>query len=132
MENNSLSLPDTFINDVKVIVEDGRNTAYQSVNAAMVMTYWKIGKRIVQEEQNGNKRADYGANLINLLSDKLTELFGKGFSSRALRQFRQFYLTFSDIEKWNACVPFLTWTHFRSLMRVDNENARLWVFERIC
>lgn len=126
MENNSLSLPDTFINDVKVIVEDGRNTAYQSVNAAMVMTYWKIGKRIVQEEQNGNKRADYGANLINLLSDKLTELFGKGFSSRALRQFRQFYLTFSDIKKWNACVPFLTWTHFRSLMRVDNENARLW------
>ena len=126
MESNSVNLPDTLINDMKSIVENGRNTAYQSVNAAMVMTYWQLGKRIVQEEQNGNKRAEYGTNLIKLLSDELTEAFGKGFSARALRQFRQFYLVFSDIEKWNACVPYLTWTHFRSLMRIDNEAARLW------
>ena len=94
MESNSVNLPDTLINDMKSIVENGRNTAYQSVNAAMVMTYWQLGKRIVHEEQNGNKRAEYGTNLIKLLSDELTEAFGKGFSARALRQFRQFYLVF--------------------------------------
>jgi predicted nuclease of restriction endonuclease-like (RecB) superfamily len=120
MEQSSL------IEDAKSIVENGRNTAYQSVNTAMVMTYWQLGKRIVEEEQKGQKRADYGKGLLQMLSNQLTEAFGKGFSTRALRQFRQFYLTFPKIEKWNACVPFLTWTHFRCLLRVTNEKAREW------
>jgi predicted nuclease of restriction endonuclease-like (RecB) superfamily len=126
MKNEMIIEINSLIEDAKIIVENGRNTAYQSVNTAMVMTYWQLGKRIVEEEQNGQKRADYGKQLLKMLSNQLTETFGKGFSTRALRQFRQFYLTFPNIEKWNACVPFLTWTHFRTLLRVTNEKAREW------
>jgi predicted nuclease of restriction endonuclease-like (RecB) superfamily len=126
MEKEMITNQNSLIEDAKNIVENGRNTAYQSVNAAMVMTYWQLGKRIVEEEQNGQKRADYGKALLKTLSKQLTEAFGKGFSTRALRQFRQFYLTFPQIEKWNTRVPFLTWSHFRCLLRVTNEKAREW------
>jgi predicted nuclease of restriction endonuclease-like (RecB) superfamily len=126
MEKEILNASSTLVEDARNIVEHGRNTAYQSVNTAMVMTYWQLGKRIVEEEQNGQKRADYGTGLINLLAEELTRAFGKGFSARALRQFRQFYLVFPDLEKWNTRVPFLTWSHFRLLIRVPNEKARNW------
>jgi predicted nuclease of restriction endonuclease-like (RecB) superfamily len=92
----------------------------------MVTTYWKLGRHIIQEEQHGKKRAEYGSRLIKLLSEDLTLAYGKGYSPRALRQFRQFYMTFPDIEKWNTRVPFLTWSHFRALLRVTNEKSRDW------
>ena len=60
------------------------------------------------------------------VSDELTKEFGSGFSDRNLRNFRKFYLLFPDEKIWNACVPNLNWTHFRSLLRVDNEDARIW------
>lgn len=112
--------------DAKQIIDSGRNAAYQSVNVAMISTYWSLGKRIVVEEQWGKKRAKYGTKMIQQLSDELTAAYGKGFTPRALRQYRQLYLTFMDIEKWNACVPFLTWTHLRSLLRVADPEAREW------
>lgn len=115
--------------DAKQIIDSGRNAAYQSVNIAMISTYWSLGKRIVVEEQRGEKRAKYGAKMIQQLSEKLTAIYGKGFTPRALRQYRQLYLTFMDIEKWNACVPFLTWTHLRSLLRVNNPKAREWYLQ---
>lgn len=118
-----------LLNDLKNIIEDGKNAAYQSVNVAMIMTYWQLGKRIVVEEQAGENRAEYGTHLIDTLSDELTQIYGKGYTARALRQYRKFYNVFSDIEKWNACVPFLTWTHFRSLIRVENEHAREWYLQ---
>jgi predicted nuclease of restriction endonuclease-like (RecB) superfamily len=117
---------DQFIAEAHKIVESGRNAAYQSINVAMVMTYWKLGRHIIQEEQHGKKRAEYGSRLIKLLSEDLTLAYGKGYSPRALRQFRQFYMTFPDIEKWNTRVPFLTWSHFRALLRVTNEKSRDW------
>ena len=61
-----------------------------------------------------------------MLSDELVKEYGKGFSEKNLRYFRKFYIMFPDCEIWNACVPNLNWTHFRSLLRVDDENARLW------
>ena len=85
-----------------------------------------IGKKIVEEEQAGTERAEYGKRLISILSDELTKEFGSGFSDRNLRNFRKFYLLFPDEKIWNACVPNLNWTHFRSLLRVDNEDARIW------
>lgn len=112
--------------DAKQIIDSGRNGAYQAVNVAMISTYWNLGKRIVVEEQRGEKRAKYGSKMIQQLSEELTDAYGKGFTPRALRQYRQLYLTFMDIEKWNTCVPFLTWSHLRSLLRVHNPEAREW------
>lgn len=114
------------VSDIKRIIETGRNTAYSAVNQTMILTYWNIGKRIVEEEQHGKERAEYGKRLIDILSAELTKEYGNGFSARNLRNFRLFYLSFSDQEIWNACVPNLKWTHFRSLLRVQDEDARLW------
>ena len=83
---------------MKKIVEQGRSIAYSGVNAVMIETYWQIGRRIVEQEQNGSERAEYGKQLIELLSAELTRTYGKGFSTRNLWLFKQFYLTFSDIE----------------------------------
>ena len=112
--------------DVSSIIITGRNSAYSATNAAMVRTYWKIGERIVEEEQRGKAHAQYGEKLIHRLSSKLTASFGKGFSERSLRNIRAFYLEFPDQGIWQTCLPNLTWSHFTCLLRVDDENARLW------
>ncbi len=77
----------------------------------MVMAYWRIGKRIVEEEQLGEKRAEYGAFLIKQLSERLTKEFGKGFSIVNIKNFRQFYLTFPDNQLSYALRSQLTWTN---------------------
>lgn len=115
-----------FISDIVEIIIRGRDDAYKVVNESMVRTYWTIGKRIVEEEQHGESRAEYGTQLIKNLSKSLTEYFGKGFTERNLRSFRQFYMLFPDYEIWHARVPNLKWTHFRSLITVDNPEARNW------
>lgn len=114
------------IDDIQAIVRRGRDAAYQAVNAAQVMTNWNVGRRIVEQEQHGQNRAEYGKQLLVALSDQLTREFGSGYTERHLRYCRQFYLFFPDSEIWNACVPNLSWTHFRSLLRVPDENARIW------
>lgn len=114
------------IDDIRQIIRQGMETAYQAVNASQVMTYWLVGKRIVEQEQHGQDRAEYGKQLLNALSIELTKEFGKGYSARQLRYCRQFYTLFPDRSIWNACVPNLSWTHFRILLRVTDEDARLW------
>lgn len=116
----------TLIKDLHALVEASRDSAYKAVNSAMLDMYWNIGKRIVEEEQKGDQRAEYGKKLLKTLSDDLTANYGKGFSDRNLRYYRKFYIMFPDKEIWNACVPNLTWTHFRALLRVDDEDARIW------
>jgi hypothetical protein len=86
----------------------------------MVETYWRIGEKIV-EEQGGVERAKYGDELITGLSGKLTAEFGKGFTVRNLRAMRQFFLQFPI---WHALRAELNWTHYRSLIRVENPKAR--------
>lgn len=86
----------------------------------MVEAYWQIGKLIV-EEQSGDERAECGAGLIKGLSVQMTQDFGKGFTVANLKNLRQFYLTFP---KSCALRSELSWTHYRLLMRVENENAR--------
>ena len=123
---NELSAYQNAIEDIRAIIRKGQSTAYQAVNTAQVLTNWNIGKRIVEQEQHGADRAEYGRQLLIELSDNLTREFGTGYSERHLRYCRQFYLYFPEPTIWNACVPNLSWTHFRHLLRVADEDARLW------
>lgn len=113
-----------FIQEIKRIVARGRQEAYAAVNQAMVNAYWEIGRRIVEEEQGGAGRADYGKKLLKQLSAALTEEFGKGFSVQNLYSFRQFYLTFPEI--FSTPWRILTWSHYKRIMHVTNERAREW------
>lgn len=107
--------------NIAEILNDARTTAYRAVNAAMVKAYWEIGRVIVEEEQQGEHRADYGKRLISGIAKNLREEFGKGFTARNLRNMRQFYLEFPI---WHAVTAKLTWTHYRLLLRVKDERAR--------
>lgn len=113
-----------YINDIKQILSTARKKAYQAVNSAMVEAYWKIGERIVLEEQNGQSRAEYGKEIIKNLSVELTAEFGKGFTERNLRNFRQFYLEFQQLEIWKSVISKLSWTHFQRVLKVTNSQVR--------
>lgn len=107
-----------FFTDIGEILRAGRETAYRSVNTVMVNTYWQIGRRIVEREQHGQERANYGEHLIVNLSRYLTDCFEKGFSEASIRNIRQFYLRFSDFNQFaTQCVGNLAWTHIRLIMR---------------
>ncbi len=114
----------TYIAEIKSILARARQKAYQAVNSAMLEAYWLIGKRIVEEEQHGNERAEYGEAILKNLSVARTEEFGKGFSYANLRNFRQFYLTYPDPEICYTLCSKLTWSHNRLIMRVENYEAR--------
>ena len=116
----------SLINDVRDIVENGLRKAYQNVNAITVFTYWQVGKRIVEEEQRGEKRAEYGRRLIETLAQVLSMDYSRGFSARDLRNYRQLYLCFNDLEIWYTRVPNLTWSHYRTLLSVASDDARYW------
>ncbi|WGE32072.1 DUF1016 N-terminal domain-containing protein [Actinobacillus genomosp. 2] len=92
----------------------------------MVEAYWKIGERIVLEEQNGSDRAEYGKEIIKTLSAELTAEFGKGFSKRTLWEIRQFYLLFPDYPKLRTAFAQLSWSHFQRCLKVSNDKARLY------
>ena len=113
----------TLYDDIRAIIINTRNTIYKAVNTGILEANWKIGRRIVEEEQAGATRAEYGQRVINDLAEKLSVEFGRGFDARELRRYRQFYLLFP---KWDALRPELTWTHYRTLIRVENERARLY------
>jgi predicted nuclease of restriction endonuclease-like (RecB) superfamily len=110
---------------IRQLIEQSRGKIFRSVNLEMVITHWEIGKRIVEEEQNGQERAIYGKFLIKNLSEKLVAEFGKGFEERELRKMRQFY-TYFPIR--DALRPELTWTHYRLLLRVEDVAARAFYF----
>lgn len=109
------------------ILRTARATAYRAVNQAMVEAYWQIGRVIVEHEQQGKKRAGYGETLIEELARRLTEEFGKGFTATNLKYRRQFYLTFPIR---HALRDELSWTHYRLLLRVENELARGFYLQR--
>lgn len=111
-----------FYDSIRGILDSARAKVYQSANFAMVEAYWQIGKSIV-EEQDGSERAEYGAGLLKELSKQMTQDFGKGFTVTNLKYMRQFYLAFPN---GHALRDELSWTHYRALLRVDDENARLW------
>ena len=102
-------LPSQLVDDVKLIVERGLHEAYQSVNMISIMTYWNVGKRIVEEEQQGETRAEYGTYLMKGLAEIFQPLYGSSYSLRNLQYMRQFYLSFRDLEIVNTRVHNLSW-----------------------
>ena len=111
-----------FKNIEELIIENEASKKANALrnNSSTLQTYWNIGKIIV-EAQGGEKRAKYGDNLINEWGKKLSLKYGKGYDTRSLRRFRTFYIEFS---KWAAVRPELTWTHYRTLLSIKNENER--------
>ena len=85
-----------------------------------------MGRRIVEEEQKGARRAEYGSRLITILAEVLSVEYARGFSARDLRNYRQLYLCFNDLEIWYTRVPNLTWSHYRTLLSVTSDDARYW------
>lgn len=122
-DTTSLYAPD-FVRDIKQIVAQARQKAYAAINSAMVEAYWQMGKRIVEQEQQGKGRADYGTQLLKSLSKELTAEFGKGFSVPSLYSYRSFYLTFPEI--FSTPWRILTWSHYKRLLSVPNADARAW------
>lgn len=117
---------ENFVNlykSISSILKNARENAYKAVNFAMVTSYWSIGKLIVEDEQNGNTRAEYGKAVLEQLSEKLTAEFGKGFDSSNLRYMRLFYNTFPICDTLRHE---LSWSHYRMLLRVKDEKARNW------
>jgi len=114
-----------FYSEISELLKQARNAAYRSVNTIMVQTYWQIGKRIVEQEQQGQYRANYGDYLITNLSRYLSDTIGKGFSEANLWNIRQFYLIFPNFDQFSThCVENLTWTNIRLIMRLENKAER--------
>ena len=132
ISNNSMIIKyqntDNVLEDVCSIIESARDYAYKSVNIALVERNWLIGYRIAEEELKGNDRADYGLEIIKKLSKELTKQYGKGYDSRNLYYFLNFYKLFPNIlnalsSKSNTM---LSWTHYRTLLQVFDKKARDW------
>ena len=138
----------TLYGEIRAVLEKARSSAYRAVNFAMVQAYWQVGYLIVEHEQSGKRRAEYGKAILKEISKCLTGEFGKGFDITNLRKMRQFYLMFSKrdavslksgeskqdamrlefrgIEKPSVLRSELSWTHYRHLLRVEHDNAREW------
>lgn len=111
----------TLYQNIRSIILNAKAKVKTVVNRTIVETYWQIGKYIVEEEQQGKERADYGKALIENLAGKLTEEFGSGYDRSNLLRMKNFYLLFPIRD---AVRHELTWTHYRLLLRVENEKAR--------
>ena len=108
---------------IRQVLETARRSAYKAVNFAMVQAYWQIGRLIVEDEQNGEARAEYGKKVLEELARRLTAEFGKGFDASNLRYMRLFYQAFPICD---ALRHELSWTHYRLLLRVEKAEAREW------
>lgn len=118
-----------FIHSIKEIIVTAQQNAVRTINQQRVLMYWHIGQHIVEEEQHGKERADYGTYLIKTLAKELTKDFGSGFSIRQLELCRQFYTTFPIA---NALRSQLNWTQYRLLLRIENEDKRTYYIEESC
>lgn len=126
METQILS---KFVDDVRDIVRKYRTAAAYSLNKTIIHERWEIGQRIVEEDQNGALRADYGSNLLNVLSKVLTLELGKGYNPRSLAYYRQLYVYFPDWEILQTRLQNLTWSHIQAILGEKNEKARWWYIE---
>ena len=119
----------SFIDNIRLIISQAQSNAVRAINQERVLMYWEIGRHIVEEEQNGKERADYGTYLLKNLAKVLEKDFGSGFSFRQLNFCRQFYLTFPIM---NALRSQLNWTQYRLLIRIEDEDKRTYYIEETC
>jgi predicted nuclease of restriction endonuclease-like (RecB) superfamily len=119
--NKQLQTSESLYGQVRGILLQARADVKRAIDITMVQAYWDIGRIIVHEEQKGSDRAEYGKGVLQRLSCKLIQEFGKGFSIRNLRNMRMFYLLFQNRQTLSAE---LSWSHYVLLMRIDNETAR--------
>ena len=140
-----------FISDIKAIVYTAKQKAYQAADLFQVAANWLVGRRIVEQEQHGQERAQYGKHIVELASEALTAEFGKGYSVVNIKSFRKFYLTFNnlligqtpsaqsgndltikgqsvsaELELAKMLPSNLSWSHYERLMRIKNEDERDW------
>ena len=123
MDNRLNHFNSNLYGAIRQVLETARQSAYKAVNFAMVQAYWHIGRLIVEDEQKGEVRAEYGKRVLAELAERLTADFGKGFDASNLRYMRLFYQAFP---KCDALRHELSWTHYRLLLRVENLDARDW------
>ena len=117
-----------LIDNIGSLLEQARKDVYYAVNKILVKTYWEIGRKIVEFEQSGKERAEYGGGLLDSLSKDLTASYGRGFSQRNLRNMRAFYLMFP---KWQTVSAKLAWSHYCLIMRLDEELARSFYVKEV-
>lgn len=125
MDNPAITLKtdayNALLQSVGNALTQGRSRAAAAVNAAMVQTYWEIGRQIVEYEQKGNERAEYGTELLKRLSRDLTERYGKGFGKSNIFAMRRFFLLYP---KFQTVSGKLTWSHYVELLKVDDPLER--------
>lgn len=127
MENKKKDIiSDSLVADVRNIIEEGRRHAFAAVGQVAILTYWNVGRRIVEEEQQGYARASYGKGLIPALADRLSTEYGSGYGRRNLAYYRKFFLEFRDPEILHTRVQNLNWSHIRRILSVSNPEAREW------
>ena len=155
IKHNEKSEENIFIKDLRTIVSAARDTSYRMANIMQVLQNWLIGRRIVVQEQQGRARADYGKHIIELASLSLSEAFGRGFSETQVRNYRKFYLAFSNLLiQQTAPAEFrsrlasiqqtmpaesvsdgivlpvqLSWSHYERLIRIPDPKARMWYMQ---
>jgi len=116
----------TIYEQIKAVLTEARGQAYRAVNVAMVQAYWNVGRLIVEEEQRGKERAEYGTKLIFDLSKRLSGEFGRGFDKSNLWNMRAFFLAYPILD---AVRRELSWTHYRLLLKVEREDIRKFYME---
>ncbi len=119
---------DDILKDMCGIIESSQKTAYQAVNTALLQRNWLLGYRIASEEMQGEERAKYGAEVIKNLAKELSAEYGKGYTKSNLYNFYAFYKAYPEIfhSVNGKSVPLLSWTHYRVLLQVNDEQARAW------
>ena len=122
MSNNEIQ-PNFLFENIKNLIKESQNSIITAISNTMSLTYFEIGRMIVEEEQKGELRANYGKQIIKTLSIKLTKDFGQGFSMRNIEQMRQFYIAYSIPQTVSAEFK-LSWSHYLTLMRINDENER--------
>ena len=143
----------SFIEDVRNIISTAKEHTYKTANLMIVVSNWLVGRRIVLQEQKGKDRAEYGKRIITIASQELTRSFGKGYAETTLKNYRKFYIQFSNLQIRQPLLaefekrtpstirqpllaesesdvfelrPQLSWMHYERLMRVDDKQARIW------
>jgi predicted nuclease of restriction endonuclease-like (RecB) superfamily len=121
--NDSAQETEALLRSLRELIQDARQKVLRAVDAVQVQTCWEIGRHIVEFEQGGSARAEYGTRLLQTLASSLAAEFGRGFDTSNLRYMRLFYQAFPIRD---ALRHELSWTHYRNLLKVENEAARAW------